>query len=72
MRKLVLHMREARTEGDMLLHMQAWIPCTASMIAGPYGPVRPRKLVLRMRRVRAESHLHLYILMWKQGGWMGG
>jgi hypothetical protein len=46
MRKLVLHMREARTEGDMLLHMQAWIPCTASMIAGPYGPVRPRKLVL--------------------------
>ena len=56
----------------MLQHMQAWIPCTASMIAGPYGPVRPRKLVLRMRRVRAESHLHLYILIWKQGGWMGG
>ena len=41
----------------MLQHMQAWIPCTASMIAGPHGPVRPRKLVLRMRRVRAESHL---------------
>ena len=56
----------------MLQHMQAWIPCTASMIAGPHGPVRPRKLVLRMRRVRAESHLHLYILIWKQGGWMGG
>jgi hypothetical protein len=73
MRKLVLHMREARTEGDMLLHMQVWIPCTASMVAGPNGPVGPRKLVLRMRRARAETHLHLYILILETkgvDGWM--